>query len=143
MISKKFIFLEHTADVKFQAFGKDINEVFSNSALALKEVMTEKTKIKEKIKKKIVVKGKDNESLLYNFLEEFLVLFDSKNFIFGGIKKIKINGGKNKILEAEITGDNSKDYKFSNSVKAVTYNDMFIKYDDKKKKWISQVVLDV
>jgi SHS2 domain-containing protein len=68
MISKKFIFLEHTADVKFRAFGKNIEEAFSNSALALKEIMTEKTKIKDKIKKKISVKGKDNESLLYNFL---------------------------------------------------------------------------
>jgi len=35
----KFKFLEHTADIKFKASGKDIEEVFDNSALALKEVI--------------------------------------------------------------------------------------------------------
>ena len=29
---KTFEFLEHTADIKFQAFGKSIEEAFSNSA---------------------------------------------------------------------------------------------------------------
>lgn len=138
MISKKFIFLEHTADVKFQAFGKDIEEAFSNSALALREVMTEKSKIKGKIKKKIIVKGKDKEKLLYNFLEEFLILFDSEGFVLSKIKKIKIKDEK---LEAEVIGDNAKNYKFSNSVKAITYNQMFVKQE--KGKWIVQVVIDV
>lgn len=137
---KKYIFLEHTADVKFQAFGKNIEEVFANSALALKEVMTEKAKIKSKINKKISMKGKNNESLLYNFLEEFLVLFDSEGFVLSKIKKIKIKDGK---LEAEISGDNLKNYKFSNSVKAITYNQMFVKFDEKKRQWTAQVVLDV
>ena len=31
----KFKFLAHTADRKFQAFGKTLEEVFENSALAL------------------------------------------------------------------------------------------------------------
>ncbi|MDO8622691.1 MAG: archease [archaeon] len=137
-MNKKYIFLEHTADVKFQAFGKNIEEAFSNSAFALREVMTEKARIKDKIKKKIVVKGKDKEKLLYNFLEEFLVLFDSKEFVLSKIKRIKIEDNK---LEAEISGDDARNYKFSNSVKAITYNQMLIKQE--KGKWIVQVVLDV
>ena len=133
----KFKFLEHTADIKFQAFGNSLEEAFKNSALATKNVMFDK-KVKEKIKKKIKVKGKDNERLLYEFLEELLILLDSEDFILSYVKKIKI---KKNILQAELIGDKASDYNFTNGVKAITYNDMFIK--QKKGKWVTQVVLDV
>lgn len=134
----KFKFLEHTADVKFQAFGKSIEEVFENSSLALKEEICGKIKIKEKKEKTIKVKGKDFESLLYNFLEEILYILDAEDFLISKIKKLKIENFK---LTAEIMGDKASNYKFTNEVKAATYNDMFVKKE--KNKWISQVVLDV
>jgi SHS2 domain-containing protein len=86
------------------------------------------------------VKGKNNEALLYNFLEEFLFLLDSERFVPGKIKKIKI---KNNKLDAEVIGDKADNYKFNNDVKAITYNDMFVKFDKEKKKFIVQVVIDV
>ena len=133
-------FLEHTADVKFRAEGKTLELAFKAAALALREVITKnpKIKIKSKIAKKIKVKGKDNEALLYNFLEEFLYLLDAKDFLLGKINKINIKDNK---LEAEIVGDKASNYKFSNDVKAVTYNQMYVKKD--KNKYICQVVLDV
>ena len=136
----KYKFLEHTADVKFQAFGKTPEKVFENSALAMKEVILGKRKIKEKWKKEIKVRGRDFESLLYNFLEKFLYLLEGENFIFSRVKKIKIDAEKFR-LEAEITGDKTGNYNISNPVKAVTYNEMFVMR--KKGIWKSQVVLDV
>ena len=35
----KYRFLSHTADVKFKAYGKTLNESFENSALAMFNVM--------------------------------------------------------------------------------------------------------
>jgi SHS2 domain-containing protein len=136
---EKFIFLEHTADVKFQAFGKNLEEVFINSALAMREVL-HKGKIKGKKIVKIKVKGKDIESLLYNFLEEFLFLLDSKNFIFSEISDLKIDEKKFE-LKAEISGDDAKNYEFKMDIKAVTYHEMFVKKE--KGKWVAQVVLDI
>jgi len=140
----KFKFLEHTADVKFQAFGKSLEEAFENAALALQEVMTKGIKVKEKIKKKItmVVEGRGKEGLLYSFLEEFLFLLDAKDFLLSKIKKIKIEEEVGRYeLEAEIIGDKASNYKFTNDVKAVTYNSMFVKKE--KGRFICQVVLDV
>ena len=134
----KFKFLEHTADIKFQAFGKSLNEVFENSSLAMFNAMYE-GKIKSKKKLKISVKGKDSESLLYNFLEEFLILFDTKGF-FLAKAKAKINESK-KTLNAEVFGDDAKNYGIHVDVKAITYSEMFVKKI--KGKWVSQVVLDV
>jgi SHS2 domain-containing protein len=135
-----FKYLAHTADVKILASAPTLEKVFLSSAMALKEVILQKEKIKvaEKIKKKILIFGKDNEALLYNFLEEFLYLLDAKNFLLSKIKKLKISKGK---LEAEAYGDKASNYKFSNEVKAITYNEMFVKRE--KRKFLAQFVLDV
>lgn len=135
----KYKFLKHTADVKFQAFGKDLKEVFKNSSLALFEVLYDK-KVKHVKKKKIKVKGNNLENLMYEFLEEFLVLFDSENFLPSKISKIKFDK-KNFEIEAEVVGDDIKNYSTSIHVKAITYSEMEIK--KQKNKWIAQVVLDV
>jgi SHS2 domain-containing protein len=133
----KFKFLEHPADIKFQAFGKTLEEAFINSALALKQTIYEK-KIKEKKAKKIKLEAKDKEALLYDFLEQFLFLLDAEDFLFNKIKKLKINQNA---LEAEISGDKASDYDFNNNVKAITYSNMFVK--KQKDKYTTQVVLDV
>lgn len=134
----KYLFLEHTADVEFQAFGKSLNEVFENAALALFSAMY-KGKVAKKVKKKIKIDGGNKESLLYNFLEELLFLLDSENFFLSDVKvKIDKNGNS---LEAMIYGDNASNYEISLQVKAITYHDMLI--ESKDKKWIAQVVVDV
>jgi SHS2 domain-containing protein len=136
---EKYRFLQHTADMKFLAYGKNIEECFVNASYALREIIT-KDKIKPLIKKTIKIKGKDNESLLYNFLEEFLFLIDSDNFILSKIIKIKVDKDEFKI-NAEIIGDNIKKYKTITDIKAITYNDMFVKIN--KDKVTCQVVVDV
>jgi SHS2 domain-containing protein len=137
----KYKFLNHTADAKFQANGKTIEECFLNSAYALKELMIGDTKVKNIIQKDILIKAKNKEALLYSFLEEFLFLLDAEKFIFSDIKKIKISKKKEYELKAMIYGDESINYKFSNSVKAITYNEMIIKKE--KNIWIAKVVLDL
>jgi SHS2 domain-containing protein len=134
----KYKFLKHTADIKFQAFGKNVEEVFKNSALALKEIICGKIKVKSNYKKKIKISGKDFESLLYKFLEEIIYLLDGENFLISKIENLEV---KNMRLTAEILGDKTANYNFTNKVKAVTYNDMFVKKE--KKTWNSQVVIDV
>ena len=137
--AKKFKFLEHTADIKFQAFGKSIEEMFGNSALAMFNSMYD-GKVKDKKKLKVKAKGKDFESLLYNFLEELLVLFDGEGFFLSKEGKMKIDK-KKFLLEAEVVGDDAKNYTFDIDVKAITYHQMFVKQE--KGGWICQVVVDV
>ena len=120
----KYKFLEHTADAKFQAFGKTLEEKFANAALAMFSIMVDTKKVKPLIEKKINIKGEDKKSLLYNFLEELLFLLDTKSFLLNKVKKIKI---ENNSLKAIVVGDFVKEeYKLLGEVKAVTYNDMEI-----------------
>jgi len=152
----KYKFIEHTADIKFQAFGKTKEKVFENAAYALKKIIC-KNQVKNRIRKKIKVKGRDKENLLYNFLEEFLYLLETQDFILSKIKNIKIKSRKKKNkqgkevesyeLIAETFFDNVKEkkYELETHVKAITYNDMFVKQEKikNKKTWICQVVVDV
>ncbi|MAG10785.1 hypothetical protein CMI44_00535 [Candidatus Pacearchaeota archaeon] len=138
----KFKFLEHTADVKFQAFGNSLEEVFVNSAMALKKTIIgeEKIKVKESEEKRVESKGEDIEALLYDFLEEFLYLLDAEDFLISKIKELEINE-KNLTLKAVISGGKASNYNFTNDVKAITFNGMFVK--KARDKWVAQVVLDV
>ncbi len=135
----KFRFFSHTADIKFRAYGKTIEETFSNSVYALVNSVFDK-KIKQSKKLKVNVSGKDFESLLYNFLEEIIFLIDSKNFFVSKILKLKIDK-KNFKLSAVFLGDFGENYKIQSNIKAITYNEMFVKKI--KEKWVSQVVLDI
>jgi len=133
----KFKFLEHRADAKFQAFGKSLEESFSNAALAMTSVMTDYNKIKPKIKHKIKIKGSDKKSLLYNFLEQLLILLDTEKFLLHKIRNIKIDGNE---LTAELIGDKfNNQYDIKINIKAVTYNEMEIK----EKPYMVQVVVDI
>ncbi len=137
-MKSRFKFLKHTADVKFQAFGNNLAQVFENSALAMMSVMY-KGKVKNRMKKRINIKGKDLENLLYNFLEEFLFLLDSEGFF---LSKVKVNIDEKSLkLTAELQGDKAENYKIGLDVKAITYNEMYVK--KRGKSYICQVVLDV
>ncbi len=139
-------FLEHTADIKIEASSTSLEKAFLSSALALKESMSGKISIKAKIKKQINIAAKDNERLLYDFLESFLYFLDAEDFVFSKITSLKIKEDKSQKrigLKAEILGDKASNYSFSNNVKAITYNQMSIKQNKAKKQVIIQFVLDV
>jgi SHS2 domain-containing protein len=140
---EKYIFLPHTADTKFQAFGKTLEEAFANAALALTEVVVEPNKIKAKILKKIKIESEDEKSLLYDFLEQFLILIDTDDFLINKVRTISIEQGNKRLkLNADIVGDSGiQKYKPKTAIKAVTYQEMEIHKD--KKEYMVQVILDL
>ncbi len=142
---KQYEFLEHTADAKFKAYGNDFGEAFSNAAKAMVSLMYDSELVAASHIEEIKAEGKDMGQLLYKFLEEFLFLQDSKQFVLHGFpKEIKIMESKGKFsLKAEATGDyldkTDEKYEVSPVVKAVTYNEMKIS----EKPLYVQVVLDI
>ena len=135
---KRFEFLKHTADVKFRAYGKDLEEQFANAARAMFSIITETEKIKPEFEKTITVEGADEKSLLYNWLEELLYLLDAEQFFLCDIKKLAIAKKDKFKLTAQVVGSKFKEeYEISGGIKAATYNEMEI-----TPKYV-QVVVDV
>ena len=131
-------FLEHTADVKFRATGSDLARMFLSAGEALNETIRGDIKILQQKEKSFEIEGSDLGNLLYKFLEEFLFLLDSENFLVANIHDISVEGNK---LNCTVSGDDAEKYHFTNDVKAITYNGMFVK--EEKGKFVCEVVLDV
>jgi len=140
---KRYEYLPHTADTKFRAYGKNLEEAFANSALAMMNVMVEVEKVKALTTKKISVEGTDLQSLLYNFLEQFLILMDSKNLFLTTIKELKISKkAKEYKLAATVAGDDAGKYEtIGPQVKAITYNGM--KIAQKENNCTIQAIVDI
>jgi SHS2 domain-containing protein len=139
---RKYRFLEHTADAKFQAFGRNLEEAFTNAAYATVSLMWDREKIGRKIQKSVTVKGRDLEQLLVNFLEEILYLLDSQMFFLGSAETIQIRREAGiYVLEGLFIGDDcGTNYRPYGDVKAITYNEMEIHTNDLV---MVQVVVDV
>ena len=144
-----FEFLSHTADIKFRAYGKSLEEAFVNCAMAVKETIT-KSNVSATITKGCGMMADDLEGLLQNFLEEIIFLFDSENFIISRVEKIRIIKDDNGFsLSCDFAGDvtdgkdlEGKSYDFEEHIKAITYHEMSIKKTNNGSYEI-EVVLDV
>lgn len=139
----KYEYLPHTADVKFRAYGRTLEEAFSNAAFALFNIMVKTSQVEAILKKDVTAEGHDLQSLLQSFLEQFVILLDTDNFFLSAIKKIKISSRNgNYSLTAVAVGDEAKNYEtIGPQVKAVTYNSMTV--EEKDGKCAVQVVLDI
>ncbi|HJZ18571.1 MAG TPA: archease [Candidatus Nanoarchaeia archaeon] len=140
MKTKKYEFLPHTADIKFKVYGKNLKEIFENSVLAISEISSRHEKVKSRKIERADIEGGDNESLLRGLIEHIIFLFDTENFI---VSKAKVRFDKIvRRMDVTFYGDDSKNYKDLDYIKAVTYHDMYVK-NPGKNNWVAQVVVDV
>jgi SHS2 domain-containing protein len=138
---KAFEFIDiTTADVAFLAYGKNLNELFANAALAMFEVMINTKQVEKKKEEKVYVEGHDLESLMFNWLNELLYISDSKNLAFSEFD-VKIDE-KDFKLKAVCKGEEIDPQKHETRtvVKACTYHQMKIWKED---VWKAQVILDI
>ena len=142
---KKYKILEDVAiaDIAIEAYGKNLEELFENSALAIFEESANLKNIKEKEKKSIKINAPNIEDLLYDFLSEILFLKDTYSIIFKK-SKIKIQKkGKKYHLNAELYGEkiDRERHELGNDIKAITLH-MF-KIEKTKKGYKGMIVVDV
>lgn len=126
---KKFEFLEHTADAYIAAYGKSLEEAFENAALATFDLMTEVEKLKPEVEETVEVEASDEQALLYSWLEELLIKFETRDNLYCRFNIPLIEKtAKGFRLKAKIWGEPFKPAKHPRKVgvKAVTYHRMEI-----------------
>lgn len=136
-----FEYLEHTADIKFRAYGKTPEEMLSNAAAALFKSMVDPATIIAKETWKVELEAIDLEELAYQWLCEIVFLFETEFAVFATFS-VKLQQGGGCKLKAEIGGERMdlKRHAFENEVKAITRHKFGIKKND---IWCIQVILDV
>ena len=140
-----FEFREHTADVQVRSWGPSLEEAFSQTAYSLMATITPNLKkITAKVEKKITVEAEDIEALLFDFLSEFLYIFDVDELIFNQIyvHQIKRFDDKFKLL-ATLKGEkfDLDKHEIGTEVKAITYS--FMNIEKKHKSTIIDIVFDI
>lgn len=135
----KFKFIDDlTSDVMFEAYGKDLKEVFENAASALFSVICQCDKVEPKIKKEIVVEADDTKGLMIDWLQELIARVDIEELFFSKFEILEISETK---LKANIYGDEVKPELGETVVKAVTYHQF--KFEKTEKGYVVRVVLDI
>lgn len=141
-MSFKFLDNIATADVAFEATGKNLEEAFAECALATFEVQTNTKKVKPKISKKVSIESEDKKSLLFDWISKLIYLRDIENMFFSKFDvKIKINDKLK--LDAKVYGEkiDRKKHEIKIEVKGVSYTQM--KIEEKSKECNIRVILDV
>ncbi len=140
---KNYQFFDHTSDVLFEAYGKTLNELFTNCALALEETQVDLKDIKEKQKQTIKLKNRSIEMLLFDFLQELIYVKDAKKLVFSRFNvKVKQVGNEATII-AECSGEklDMKKHELKVDVKAMTLHQFYVK--KLKDNWIARIILDI
>lgn len=140
-----FEFREHTADVQVRSWGHSLEEAFSQTAYSLMATITpDLKKINPKIEKKITIKAEDKEALLFDFLSEFLYIFDVDELVFSQIYVSKIEKfNDNYKLQATLKGEkfDLDKHEIGIEVKAITYS--FMNIEEKHASTIIDIVFDI
>jgi SHS2 domain-containing protein len=137
-------FLDHPSDVYVEVRAKSLEEAFALSGVAVYEVMTDVSRVEKVEKVEVTVEGFDLHSLLYNWLEELIYLFDSKGFLGSEVEVEELVGDDNGFrLKAVITGEryDDKRHESKTAIKAATYHLMEIKREDDE--YVVRFVLDI
>jgi len=140
VMSKAFEVIDHTADVGIIAYGADTEDLFSNAALALFSLITELESIENRFHLDLVVSSEDTDSLLIEWLNELIYLFDVRHILFShfDITDLTRNG-----LQATCYGEhfNAMKHTIKVEVKAATYH--MLKIDKGDDGFRAQVILDI
>lgn len=139
----KYKFLPHTADVMFEAYGENLEQLFENAALATEATMVELSSLRKTQEHEIYLDSDDIDKLLYDFLSELIFIKDTDGLLFNKFEIIINCKNKKYDLIAKCFGeliDHDK-HKLIDDSKAITMHGFEIKKD--KGKYKCKVIVDV
>lgn len=127
-----------TSDVMYEAYGKDLKELFENAAMALLSVICKVEEVIPKQKEGFEVKGNSLEELMINWLQSIIAIVDTEEKFYSKVEVKVVD--ENHVL-AELSGEPIIPEKGDTVVKAVTYYKFKLEQD--KKGYKVTVSLDI
>jgi len=140
IMEKGFEFIDHTADIGIIAHGDTISQVFANAARGLFSIIADLGGIRESERRDIELAAPDRESLLVEWLNHLIYLFDTENIIF---TKFDITRLSDTRLHATAYGEKADvhRHRLKTGVKAATYH--MLNIEKKDGGYRAQVLFDI
>jgi len=133
---EQFRFLEHTADIMFESYGKSYPEALENAAHAMFSVFGT---AKEKETMRLSLSAHNIEELTVQALADLLAYMDTHEIVFSRARVVDFDAERN-FIDIEAFGEKKRP---RDSVKAVTYHELMVKEDKETGDWTIRILLDV
>ncbi len=135
----RFEFFDHTADVGLVAHGSDLKEAYANAAYGMFSLIADLEEVQQDIQRDIDIQALDLESLVVDWLNELLYIFDVEHILFSRFEIIALD--KNQ-LRAKAYGEkiDTSRHRLKTEVKAATYHSLKV---EKENGFKIQVILDI
>lgn len=130
----EYRFIEHTADIMFEAYGKSYPEALENSARALFSILGA---AKPSERAEVSVTAHNLEELTVQILADLLAHADTHEVVFSKFRVAAFDAAK-KSATIEAWGEKKRP---RDSVKAVTYHELMVK--EGPEGWTIRILLDV
>jgi SHS2 domain-containing protein len=146
IVEMSYHFLEEigTADIAFEATGRDLAELFSDAADATMNVMIDNLDAIEPRETRHIELSNDKiDMLLFDFLQELIYFKDAERLLLR-VRHVRIDEKDKKyLLEAEATGEtlDAARHHQRADVKAVTLHDFSVEKEGGG--WKARVLLDI
>ena len=124
--------LEHATDAIIEVTANSLKEAFEIAGISVIETILDSSKVEENSSRNLIVKGKDLKYLLYNWLEEMIILTITDGFA-GKRILLEITKNEEYVINAEIFGEgiNLRKHDFKVEIKYPTFHEMEIEQKDK------------
>ncbi len=137
-MTKFYEILDHPADLKIRAFGKDLPEVFMNMAMAIAYEQSPSPAPAEEPGEEIVLESDDLSTFLVDWLSEILYRSEVNKKVYFDFEITEFSENPYKI-KARIKGAPVETK--NTDIKAVTYHDLEIKKIGDK--WEAIIIFDI
>ena len=123
-------YLEHMTDAFIEVTGQTLEEAFETAGIAVVDTIFDIKSVEKKMEKKIEIKARDLNNLLYSWLEEIIILTITDGFV-GASFKVCISKSQEYVLNATINGEeiDFQKHHFKLEIKAPTFHLMEIKLE--------------
>lgn len=122
--------LEHMTDAFIEVTGQTLEEAFETAGTAVVDTVFDIKSVEKKTVKKIEIKARDLNNLLYSWLEEIIILTITDGFV-GASFEVSIDKSQEYVLHATIHGEeiDFQKHHFKLEIKAPTFHLMEIKQE--------------
>ena len=137
-MAKRFRLIEHTADTGLVAYGKTLPEAFASAAYGLFSIMAELREVREVESRTLELGEEDKESLLFEWLNRLIYIFEVEMLLFKRFDITYFNGRQLKAVCYGERYDPSR-HRLKKEVKSATYH--MLSVDEGKSR--VQVIFDI
>lgn len=139
-MSRKYVYLDHTADLGFLACGNTVEDLFAHAAEALFAVLTTPANVRPTHRYEVELEAEDLEALMVQWLNELLFRFETRSLL---LSRFQVHQVKDARMNASCWGESIDPdrHRIKTGIKAATYHRISIK--QRGRLWQGRVFLDL